>query len=125
MDHVRGRFLQKGQDWGLPPAFRSSILACMNGTASLHLLILDQQWRPLHRLAADQDWRTAVAAMLQWDSRWIAIEQERPDGHLPQWADIRLTRAVSKRLRAMEITLADHVIHSGNARFSFREAGLL
>lgn len=97
----------------------------MNDTTSLHLLILDGEWRPRHRFSADQDWRATIATLLHWDSRWLAIEQRRPESPLPQWADIRLTRALSKRLRPMEMTLADHVIHGGNGRFSFREAGLL
>lgn len=97
----------------------------MRDPASLHLLVLDDEWRPLHRLNAAQDWRQTVHALLHWDSHWLAIEQQRPDSPLPQWTDIRLTRTLSKRLRPMEIALADHVIHSGTARFSFREAGLL
>nr|WP_087573117.1 JAB domain-containing protein [Sphingomonas sp. CDS-1] len=97
----------------------------MRDPASLDLLVLDDEWRPLHRLRADQDWRRTVDALLQWDSHWLAIEQQRPDSPLPHWTDIRLTRTLSKRLRPMEIGLADHVIHGGQSRFSFREAGLL
>ncbi|WP_375197028.1 JAB domain-containing protein [Sphingobium sp.] len=91
----------------------------------MHLLILDDEWRPLDRVAASEDWRATIALLLRRDSRWIAIEQRRPYAPLPQWTDIRLTRWLSRRLRPMEIALADHVIHSGTARFSFREAGLL
>lgn len=97
----------------------------MRDAASLHLLILDDEWRPLDRLGADRDWRGTVNALLHWDSRWLAIEQRRADSPLPQWTDIRLTRWLSRQLRPMEIALADHVIHGGTARFSFREAGLL
>ncbi|EPR16490.1 DNA repair protein RadC [Sphingobium indicum IP26] len=93
--------------------------------ASLNLLVLDDEWQPLHRLRADQDWRDTVNALLRWESRWLAIEQQRPDSPLPRWADIRLTRTLSKRLRPIEIALADHVIHGRKGRFSFRQAGLL
>ncbi|WP_254302452.1 JAB domain-containing protein [Sphingobium chlorophenolicum] len=101
------------------------MVAGMRNPASLQLLVLDDEWRPLHRLHADHDWRRTMDALLRWDSRWLAIEQRRTGGLLPHWADIRLTRVLSKRLRPMEIGLADHVIHSGQGRFSFREAGLL
>ncbi|WP_336951438.1 JAB domain-containing protein [Sphingobium aromaticivastans] len=101
------------------------MLGGMRDPASLQLLVLDDEWHPLHRFHATHDWRCAVDALLRWDSHWLAIEQRRPNGSVPYWADIRLTRALSKRLRPMEIGLADHVIHSGQARFSFREAGLL
>ncbi|WP_313808604.1 JAB domain-containing protein [Sphingobium sp.] len=97
----------------------------MRDLASLQLLVLDDEWRPLHRLRADPDWRRTVDALLQWDSHWLAIEQRRAHSPLPRWTDIRLTRSLSKRLRPIEIALADHVIHSREGRFSFREAGLL
>ncbi|UZW55783.1 DNA repair protein RadC [Sphingobium sp. JS3065] len=97
----------------------------MRDPASLQLLVLDEEWRPLHRLHADHDWRRTMDALLRWDSHWLAIEQRRAGGPLPYWTDIRLTRTLSKHLRPMEICLADHVIRSGQGRFSFREAGLL
>ena len=97
----------------------------MRGTFSLHLLILDDEWRPIQRLRADRDWRRTVDALLRWDSHWLAIDQRRPDGPLPRWTDIQLTRTLSKRLRPMEMMLADHVIRTGDNRFSFRQAGLL
>ena len=97
----------------------------MADPSSLHLLVLDDDWRPLHRLRFDSDWRQMIGILLHYDSRWLAIEQQRFDSHLPQWTDIQLTRRLSKRLRPIEITLADHVIRAGNSRFSFREAGRL
>ena len=99
----------------------------MNDPAHLHFLVLDDAWRPLHRLEIDRDWRRTVDSLLRCDSRWIAIDQQRtaPPGALPSWSDIRLTRALARRLRPMEIALADHVIRGGGTRFSFREAGLL
>ncbi|WP_176590425.1 JAB domain-containing protein [Sphingobium sp. EM0848] len=97
----------------------------MRDPTSLHLLVLDEEWRPLHRLRADHDWRRTVDALLRWNSRWLAIEQSRPHSPLPRWTDIHLTRTLSKRLRPIEIALADHVIRAGNRHFSFREAGLL
>ncbi|PNQ04739.1 JAB domain-containing protein [Sphingobium sp. SA916] len=97
----------------------------MRECVSLNLLVLDEEWRPLHRLRADQDWHCTVGALMRWESHWLAIEQQRPGSPLPRWADIRLTRTLSKRLRPIEIALADHVIHTGKGRFSFRQAGLL
>src|SRR3546814_9771744 len=109
--------LRNGQDWlplppkrtslPLPPGRRRAILRRMPQPASLNLLVLDDEWRPLHRLRADQDWRDTVNALLRWESRWLAIEQQRPDSPFPRWADIRLTRTLSKRLRPIEIALAD------------------
>lgn len=125
MEQIACRFLEKGQGLGLSPARRRSILARMTGPLSLQLMVLDEEWRPLHRFMADQDWRMTIDTLLRWDSHWLAIEQQRPDCPLPQWADIRLTRALSKRLRPLEIALADHIIRSGTSCFSFREAGLL
>lgn len=109
----------------MPPSPGKSMFARMTRAASLHLLILDEAWRPQHRFAPGQDWRATLDMLLRWDSRWLAIEQQRQDSPLPRWADIHLTRALSKRLRPMEIALADHVICGGQNCFSFREAGLL
>lgn len=99
----------------------------MSDPACLHLLLLDEDWRPLHRLDSALDWRRTVDELLRSDSRWIAIEQRRPGpaSTLPSWSDIHLTRALSKRLKPMEIAVADHIISSGGDRFSFRAAGLL
>ena len=97
----------------------------MREPVSLNLLVLDDEWRPLHWLPGDLDWHRTVDALLRWESQWLAIEQQRPGTPLPRWTDIRLTRTLSKRLRPIEITLADHVIRTRNGRFSFRQAGLL
>jgi len=97
----------------------------MREPASLNLLVLDDEWHALHRLPVDLDWQRTVDALLRWDSHWLAIEQQRPGSPLPCWTDIRLTRTLSKRLRPIEIALADHVIRTGKGRFSFRQAGLL
>lgn len=111
----------------MPLAPRNSMLTTMDDPANMHLLMLDDEWRPLHRLPVKGDWRAVVSELLRWNSHWLVMEQEREqqDSALPQWSDIHLTRAVSKRLRPIEIALADHIIHSGQSRFSFREAGLL
>ena len=93
----------------------------------MHLLVLDQDWRPLRRLDGRGDWRDITAELLRIEGQWLVIEQQRADdpAPLPQWDDIRLSRAISRRLRPMEVKLADHVIQGGAQRFSFREAGLL
>lgn len=99
----------------------------MTATEPVHLVILDQEWRPLRRVDGRGDWRDIMVQLLQDDGDWIVIEQQRAHdpSPLPNWDDIRLSRAISRRLRPMEVKLADHVIHGGSTRFSFREAGLL
>ncbi|MBH1993327.1 MAG: hypothetical protein I8H86_10620 [Sphingomonadaceae bacterium] len=96
-------------------------------THALHLLVLDATWRPRHRIAFGPDWRTAVTGLLACDCRWVAIDQRRaPEARAtPNSGDIVLTRALARRLRPLEMQLADHVIHAGQSRFSFRMAGLL
>ncbi|MBU0773715.1 MAG: hypothetical protein KKH54_00635, partial [Alphaproteobacteria bacterium] len=44
---------------------------------------------------------------------------------LPRPADIALTRTLARRLRPLDMRLADHMIEAGESRFSFRAAGLL
>ena len=99
----------------------------MSASETMHLLVLDQDWRPLRRLDGSGDWRDITAELLRIEGQWLVIEQQRADdpAPLPQWDDIRLSRAISRRLRPMEVKLADHVIQGGAQRFSFREAGLL
>lgn len=99
----------------------------MSTTESMHFLILDKDWRPLGLVDGNGDWRGIVDQLLRLDSQWLIIEQQRiaDPSPSPLWEDIRLSRALSRRLRPMEVKLADHVIHGGRDRFSFREAGLL
>lgn len=94
---------------------------------TLHLLILDQDGRLLRRVDGSSDWRDIMVELLQVEGDWIVIEQQRANDPSPQpkWDDIRLSRTISRRLRPMEVKLADHIIHGGSRRFSFREAGLL
>ncbi|HEX7743393.1 MAG TPA: JAB domain-containing protein [Sphingobium sp.] len=99
----------------------------MTATETMHLLALDEHWRPLGRLDGGGEWRDIVSHLLHLDSQWLVIEQRRADDPFPtpRWGDIHLSRTLSRRLRPMEMKLADHVIHAGQRRFSFREAGLL
>jgi DNA repair protein RadC len=97
------------------------------GDDILLLAILDRDGRadgilPLHR-----DWRSAIRRLIRDESSAIALLQRRPSAASaqPRPADIALTRMVHRRLRPLGIRLADHVIFSADARFSFREAGLL
>ncbi|WP_340265265.1 JAB domain-containing protein [Sphingobium mellinum] len=99
----------------------------MTDTDSLLFLILDKEWRLLRRVEGGSDWRDIMVQLLQVDGDWIVIEQRREHDPwpLPKWDDIRLSRVISRRLRPMEVKLADHIIQGGSRRFSFREAGLL
>jgi hypothetical protein len=95
--------------------------------AAIDIILLDADWRPRRRLRQPGDWRDAIGALLRHDGGWFAIEQRRADGDdiLPSRNDIALTRALHRRLRPLEILLADHVIRAGDRTFSFRAAGLL
>jgi hypothetical protein len=94
---------------------------------TLDILLLDSHWRPIGRLGRATPWRTVIAASLELDSRWLALEQDRADDGppCPLPADITLTRTVRRRLRPLGIDLADHVIRHRTASFSFRANGLL
>ncbi|WP_231923373.1 JAB domain-containing protein [Sphingobium cloacae] len=93
----------------------------------IDLVILDEQWRPLHRLPPQDDWRTTVKELLRYGSRWLALYQRRSMEGVAQLrpSDIALTRSLCRRLRPLDIVLADHVIDARDDRFSFRAAGLL
>ena len=99
----------------------------MTNVQSLDLLILDPAWRPRHRLAMTTDWRTAIGHILALDAQWVALDQCRPGNAppLPHHVDFALTRAFVRRLRPLDLHLADHMIRVGEKRFSFRAEGLL
>lgn len=94
---------------------------------ALDLLILDPVWRPCHRVPLAGEWRTILRRVLDHDGQWLALYQHRrtASGPFPAPADIALTRSVARRLRALDMHLADHMIRAGEKRFSFRAAGLL
>jgi DNA repair protein RadC len=96
-------------------------------TDSTQFLLLDDEWRPIRRVSADDGWHHVVQELLEHDSQWLVIEQQRTDDQptAPRWDDIRFSRAISRRLRPMEVKLADHVIQGRERQFSFRAAGLL
>ncbi|MGC4252399.1 MAG: JAB domain-containing protein [Sphingobium sp.] len=99
----------------------------MNKDVEIELVILDEQWRPLRRLPPGEDWRATARQLLHYGSRWLALYQRRGKERMarPRPSDIALTRSLCRRLRPLDITLADHVIDARNDRFSFRAAGLL
>ena len=94
---------------------------------ALDLLILDPGWRPCHRVPLAGEWRGILRCLLDLEGRWLALYQQRRTslGPFPAPADIVLTRMLSRRLRALDMHLADHLIRAGEKRFSFRAAGLL
>jgi hypothetical protein len=93
----------------------------------LLLAILDEEWRPCSVIPLRPDWRGAFTRLLGADERWLALIQQRPvdASPMPRADDIILTRMLARRLRPLDMKLADHVIHAGTIRFSFRAAGLL
>ena len=106
---------------------RRAIATPMIAKESMQLLALDGQGRLMSRMDGSADWRDIVSELLRLDSQWLVIEQWRSDDPVPapRGEDIRIARALSRRLRPLEMKLADHVIEGDGARFSFREAGLL
>lgn len=90
-------------------------------------VLLDDQWRPVRRIESGRDWRKIISELLNRDGQWILIEQQRAQEAFPhpRWTDIRLTRALVRHLRPLDLLIADHVIHGRRSRFSFRSAGLL
>jgi DNA repair protein RadC len=97
------------------------------GKDILLLAILDRNGRAHHVLPLSRDWRSAIRCLIADESSAIALIQRRPPAASPEprTTDIALTRMVHRRLRPLGIRLADHLIFSADARFSFREAGLL
>ncbi len=95
--------------------------------AGLDLIILDAAWRPRDRVPLADDWRAVVSQLLALDGQWLALHQRRPGVAvaLPRPADIALTRTLARRLRPLDMRLADQMIEAGESRFSFRAAGLL
>lgn len=70
--------------------------------------------------------RQIVSAALESDCRFLLLGHSHGDGDTgPSADDIRTTRLLCRMLTPLRITLADHIIYRGNARFSFREQGLL
>lgn len=91
------------------------------------LAILDGEGRPRRLVTLRQEWPAVIHRLLIDESDWVALIQRR-DRHacpLPSLRDVTLTRAVARTLRPLDMKLADHVIHAGETRFSFRAAGLL
>ncbi|MEJ7935233.1 JAB domain-containing protein [Sphingobium sp. AN558] len=99
----------------------------MLDTHNLAVVILDADWHPVERLVGPADWRLLMQTLLGRDSRWLVLDQDRSDrpSPLPDATDIVLTRSLARRLRPMDMTLADHVIRAADGDFSFRAAGLL
>ena len=99
----------------------------MTATESIRFLLLDDQWRPLRRVDGNQDWRHLMQELLMRGSHWLIVEQVRPTERSPhpRRDDIRLARSIARRLRPLEVKLADHIIRGSRDQFSFRAAGLL
>ena len=94
---------------------------------TLLIAMLDHDWRPRRIVPLQREWRDTFRQLLGADIRWLALIQQRSveASPLPRPDDIMLTRTLARRLRPLDMKLADHVIHAGKSRFSFRAAGLL
>jgi hypothetical protein len=99
----------------------------MTDCDTLLLALLDTDWRPRGIVPLQPDWRGTFGRLLAMDGQWLALIQQRAAGTscLPRPDDIMLTRLLARRLRPLDMHLADHVIQAGPARFSFRAEGLL
>ncbi|MFB0875530.1 MULTISPECIES: JAB domain-containing protein [unclassified Sphingobium] len=93
----------------------------------LTLALLDRTGRPVRVEPLASDWRHTLRRLVADEGSWIALFQQRAPTRSPTPgpADIALTRALIRILRPLDLRLADHVIQAGEARFSFRAAGLL
>ena len=111
--------------WHTPRPFHHA--AAMTDRDTFLLALLDADWRPNGVIPLQSDWRGTFGRLLATDGRWLALIQQRAAGasSLPRPDDIMLTRLLARRLRPLDMQLADHVIQAGPARFSFRAAGLL
>lgn len=96
------------------------------GTAHL-LILLDERWRPCRRLNMPAQLSELASILLGEDARWIVIEQR--DGActngVPAAHHLAFSRALIRQVRPLGVTLVDHIVRSGQDRFSFRAAGLL
>lgn len=86
---------------------------------------LDDHWRPARIEPLPVGWSTMLRRLIEDDSSWVALIQRRAGSPVPKRADIMLTRAVIRSLRAIDARVADHLIIAPMGRFSFRAAGLL
>lgn len=93
----------------------------------LTLALLDRTGRPVRVEPLASDWRDTLRRLVADEGSWIALFQQRPPARSasPSADDIALTRALIRSLRPLDLRVADHIIEAGEARFSFRAAGLL
>lgn len=72
------------------------------------------------------DMREIALFMARSHCSHVLLRHGHPSGIArPSRADILTTRAFATLARLLGLALHDHVITAGNARFSFRDAGLL
>ena len=70
--------------------------------------------------------RSVLKRALDIGASSVVVVHNHPSGDLkPSSADVRLTEALGKALKAAEIALIDHLIVSKDGVYSFRDAGLL
>ena len=99
-----------------------------------HLLLLNRQ----NRLIADERHQRGTVShtpaypreicirALEMQASAVIVLHNHPTGSPePSRADIETTKRIEQALKAIEVTLLDHVIVTPTAAFSFREKGLL
>jgi DNA repair protein RadC len=70
--------------------------------------------------------RTLIAEGLSHDAAALIIAHNHPSGVAkPSPQDCAFTRTLGQLAGGLDMPLLDHLILAGEARFSFREAGLL
>ncbi|WP_066771219.1 JAB domain-containing protein [Sphingobium sp. CCH11-B1] len=99
----------------------------MSASSLLSIATLDAEWRVRTLLPLAMGWSEILGRLVRDEGGWVALIQRRPDPGtpVPLPDDILFTRALLRSLRPLDIGLADHIIATGQERFSFRDAGLL
>ncbi len=97
------------------------------------MLYLDPKWRLLGRIdfpgspaEVAPPLRTVIAEALRLDAAAMILAHTHPGGCTrPSAADLAYTRELGQVAAALDVILADHLILTVDAVFSFRDEGLL
>jgi DNA repair protein RadC len=74
----------------------------------------------------DMPLRRIVADALRWNATALVLSHNHPSGDpRPSRHDILATSQLSRIVNPLGIRVHDHIVTAGDARFSFRAAGLL
>lgn len=90
------------------------------------ITLLNTRWQPVDRLDGHVSLQQLITQSLRLNIRWIMLEQHRETANpRPSATDVMMTRTLRRRLRPLEIGIADHLLHGHAAAYSFRVHGLL